>query len=113
MLTSSFVSVDSSTTTASETSSTTREDYLNKIIGYLVDDTIIDFKENEIRYPYHLSTFSGYCKDTYGLTEDELDYVWKEYKNIITDRIKNSNSINESMTNKEKSKGGCDYKKNF
>jgi len=23
--------------------------------------------------------FNNYCKNNYGLTEDEIDYVWKEY----------------------------------
>jgi len=23
--------------------------------------------------------FNDYCKNNYGLTEDEIDYVWKEY----------------------------------
>jgi hypothetical protein len=90
-----------------------REDYLNKILGYLVDDTIIDFDENdenEIIYPFHPLSFyffgiphpplpssfppyrplSKYCKDTYGLTENEIDYVWKEYRIMINEKIKNN-----------------------
>ena len=99
-----------------------KNEYLNKIVDYLVEDTIIDFNENEIRFPfqplspsflsdllslplspyfqyrltYPPSTFSKYCKDMYGLTENEMVYVWNEYKNIILDKINNSGSINES-----------------
>jgi hypothetical protein len=84
-----------------------REDYLNKILDYLVEDTIIDYDENEIRSPYTsslhplfspLSTLSSlpffffyeYCKETYGLTDEEIDYVWDTYKNIILDKFDNS-----------------------
>ena len=101
-----------------------RVDYLNKIVEYLVDDTIINFNENKIRLPFlpsrltpNLSSifpttiltplyplfsvrvhhmFSEYCKDTYGLTDDDIKYVWKEYRNIILDKINNKESINES-----------------
>jgi hypothetical protein len=82
--------------------------YLDKVVDFLVDDTELDFKENEIRFPflylpifpssYHLflptsanslPPFSKYCRDNYGLTDEEIDYVYKEYKHIITDKIKN------------------------
>jgi hypothetical protein len=85
-----------------------RDVYLNNIVGYIVDDTIIDFGVNQIRFPFsllrtpflrflnlhysklnHFPLFSEYCKDNYGLTEDEIDYVWEEYKNIIINKIKN------------------------
>jgi len=80
-----------------------REDYLNKILDILVDDTFIDFDENQIRFPFshlfslpyspflspflpfHSSSFSEYCKDNYGLTENEIDYVWKKYSIIINE----------------------------
>jgi len=74
-----------------------REDYLNKILEYLVDDTIIDFDENQIRFPFYsfpshpllflpFSVFSEYCKDNYGLTDEEIDYVWEEYRIIINEK---------------------------
>ena len=88
------------------TSKISREDYVDKILNYLVEDTIIDFKEDEIRFPFsptlqyfhplsspfslfnHLILFfSKYCKYNYDLTENEMDYVWNEYKNIIWDKI--------------------------
>ena len=97
-----------------------RVDYLNKIVEYLVDDTIINFNENKIRLPFTLSPFlllhhhpsffsslistslfSKYCKDNYGLTDEEIDYVWKEYRNIIFDKINNMGSINESIDRRD------------
>ena len=88
--------------------------YLDKVVEFLVRDTKIDFKGKEIFLPfrllsdlsphlhlnpflplssYHLFlsllSFSKYCKVTYGLTDQEIEYVWKEYKEIIKDKITN------------------------
>ena len=83
--------------------------YLDKVIEYLLRDTKIDFKNEKITTPssfsfyfsslfspilspplYHLlSSFSKYCKEVYGLTEQEIEYVWKEYKSIIKIKIEN------------------------
>ena len=83
---------------------------LDGIVDFLVDDTIIDFKENKIYFrtspillyiepfplfsaPWRLPnspfgfSFSKYCRDNYGLTENEMDYVWKEYTKIISVKI--------------------------
>ena len=95
-----------------------KNEYLDKVVEYLVDDTIIDFKKNEIRYPFTSSTsvhlphypllppssrhsFRNYNKDNYGLTENEMDYVWNEYKNIILDKFNNMGSINESIDRRD------------
>ena len=70
--------------------------YLDKIIKFMVDDTIINHEEKRIIFPFSYSplffssfffvllptyfpTFAKYCKDTYGLTEEEIEYVWEEY----------------------------------
>ena len=83
--------------------------YLDKVIEFLVRDTKIDFKGKKIFLPFRLLplstilsprdflllldlcflSFSKYCKEVYGLTDQEMEYVWKEYKSIITDKIKN------------------------
>ena len=79
--------------------------YLDKVVEFLVRDTKIDYKNEKITTPFssffhsffyllphfHLSTssFSSYCKVTYGLTDQEIEYVWKEYKEIIKDKITN------------------------
>ena len=76
--------------------------YLDKVVEFLVRDTKIDFKGNQILlpssflpfspslfplYPLPLSHFSKYSKVTYGLTDQEIRYVWNEYKKVITDKI--------------------------
>jgi len=79
--------------------------YLDKVIGSLVRGTKIDYGKEEIQFPFSpssphflplipllfssspLSSFSKYCIDVYGLTDKEIEYVWKEYKSIILDKI--------------------------
>jgi hypothetical protein len=71
--------------------------YLDKIVQYIIDDTIIDYEEREIKYPYfsnillltpnkqqHLPVhsfraFSIYCENMYGLHIEEIQYVWHHY----------------------------------
>ena len=83
--------------------------FLNKVLDQIVSETIVDYDKEEIQFPfflffsYHssflfffhslspsLPFFSEHCKDIYGLNDDEIDYVWKEYKDIIKDKIKNN-----------------------
>ena len=88
--------------------------YIEHIIKDLVRDTKIDYDQDRIYFPFifpesspslsipiffHLSNirlfiydlspnnFSIYCKNTFGLTEEEIDYVWDQYKSIIKDKI--------------------------
>ncbi len=76
--------------------------YLDKVIEFIVVDTIIDYEQKIIRFPFltlrhtfppsisspfPFPTFEKYCIDIYGLTEGEIDYVWKQYKDIIKDKI--------------------------
>lgn len=83
--------------------------YLDKVVEFLVRDTRIDYDKDEIQYPFPFllppshslllllhpsysifsSPFSKYCKNVYGLTEDEVKYVWNQYKDIILDKISN------------------------
>jgi len=35
--------------------------------------------------PFLPSSFSSHCKDVYSLNEQEIKYVWKEYKEGLTD----------------------------
>jgi len=82
--------------------------YLDRVVIELVKDTEIDYEKKKISFlffpsskyntrfslffsipfPHSSSFFYSYCIDTFGLTEDEIDYVWKEYKSIILDKIK-------------------------
>jgi hypothetical protein len=91
--------------------------YIDKILEHLVRGTKIDYEKETISFPFshtntnpilslskfltdrHLlswlfsphspdSSFSYHCRDHFGLTKEEIKYVWKEYKSIITDKIK-------------------------
>ena len=33
--------------------------------------------------------FTQHCEEIYGLNKDETEYVWNEYKDIISDKINN------------------------
>tara|TARA_R110000868_G_scaffold309641_1_gene570918 strand:+ start:117 stop:395 length:279 start_codon:yes stop_codon:yes gene_type:complete len=82
--------------------------YLDKVVDLIVSDTIIDYDNDRIRSPFSLTThqptislishhllllpflfppFFKYCKDTYGLTKPEIDYVWDQYRDIIKDKL--------------------------
>ena len=81
--------------------------YIDKVVGSLVRSTKIDYDNNLISPPFISSSiplypsyfppfssrsflkasFSSYCKNTYGLTEEEIEYVWNEFKEIILDKI--------------------------
>ena len=85
--------------------------YLNKVVEFLVRDTMIDHDKDKIQFPFYLfssysltstplplltspptlpsSSFSKYCIDVYGLTDQEIGYVWVKYKSIIKDKITN------------------------
>jgi len=83
--------------------------YLDKVIGSLVRSTKIDYDTERITIPFSIISvssistipfdnfnnnvifknivFRSYCRNVYGLTEDEIDYVWKEYSDIINKKI--------------------------
>ena len=76
--------------------------FLNKVVDQIVSETkIVD--RNEIFFPFFSVpllhppsqsmflpfSFSNHCKNIYGLNDDEVKYVWKQYKRIINDKIKN------------------------
>ena len=80
--------------------------FLNKVIDQLVSETRIDYDMEEIQFPFSFSLFftlfhfpsrlllfrlfTKHCRDVYGLNYDEIEYVWKEYREIIKDKIKNN-----------------------
>ena len=77
-----------------------QQQYLYKVIMFIVEDTIIDYDLDRIIFPLtppistpsHLFLppppyFEKYCKDTYGLTNPEIEYVWIRYKNIMLNKI--------------------------
>jgi len=88
-----------------------RSDYLDKVVGYIMDDTIINYNTDIIIFPFSsigplgrplpsflsdiLSlmplvshSFHNYCRETYGLTDDEMVEVWDKYSKILTSKLK-------------------------
>ena len=86
--------------------------YLNKVIEHLVKGTKLDYEKeivsnplSDFVYPFfsyslpfphflkHPSSYyyslTTYCRDYFGLTKEEIGYVWEEYKKIITEKIYN------------------------
>lgn len=87
--------------------------FLNRVIDQLVNETMVDNDKKELSIPFWfqisppfnpyfvtyryfssnvpptfiLPGFVNHCKDIYGLNEDEIEYVWKEYRIIIRDEI--------------------------
>ena len=88
-----------------------RSDYLDKVVNYIMDDTIINYNTDIIIFPFSsigplgrplpsflsdiLSlmplvshSFHNYCRETYGLTDDEMVEVWDKYSKILTSKLK-------------------------
>ena len=81
------------------------KDYLNKVVDILVSETTINsdpgWPTGEVvsapfsSFPLHnfgcyLSSptyFIEFVIDYYGLTEEETEYVWKQYRDIINNKI--------------------------
>ena len=86
--------------------------FLHKVLDQLVYETRIDYDRKVIETPSLLlsflsfstfnplrrfrlfsllppSLFSIHCKEVYGLNDDEIEYVWKEYRETIIDKINN------------------------
>jgi hypothetical protein len=81
--------------------------FLNKVVDQIVRETRIDHDEkrvyNTFSPSYHMidsllflfsfpllssdSNFSKHCKNVYGLNDDEVSYVWNEYKKIIKNML--------------------------
>ena len=77
------------------------EKFLNKVLNQIVRETKIDSEGRVITTftPSHLPLphpsllvpsfspfflyFYDHCRDIYGLTEDEIHYLWEKYKFII------------------------------
>lgn len=83
--------------------------YLEKIYDYIMDRTIINYEENTIFFPavgkyipisynsgeytmadYFIGFSPGlkrYGRDTFGLTDEEAEFLWVRYKKEIMDTI--------------------------
>jgi uncharacterized membrane protein YkgB len=70
------------------------EKYLDKVLNQIVSETKINSEGRVIttftplsnplsaRSPFFLY-FYDHCRDIYGLTEDEIHYLWEKYKFIL------------------------------
>lgn len=96
-----------------------RNKYINFVIDDLINNTKIEYERGRRRVyipflnqsvfhipfrstPPPFPPFSKYCKDRYGLTGNDLDYVWEQYVTTIKDKISNKDNINESDDKKER-----------
>ena len=81
--------------------------FLDKVVDQILSETIIDYDKEKLHTPFRLLSsvslfffsyhphlllpphyFTHHCKEVYGLNDDEVNYVWDEYKNIIKDKIR-------------------------
>ncbi len=82
--------------------------YLDKVLGSLVRGTKIDYGTGRVYTPFSSPSyllfsssffssfpsfsfslpFTKYCVNHFGLTEEEIEYVWDKYKDIIKDKIR-------------------------
>lgn len=84
--------------------------YLNKVIEHLVRGTNIDYENRRVIFSHFSFTFSflhlfptytsspffpllpsspfyNYCKRQFGLTPEEIEYVFKQYKDNMLEKI--------------------------
>lgn len=78
------------------------EKYLDKVLNQIVSETKIDSEGRVITtfspFPFSLPLtprspfflyFYDHCRDIYGLTEDEIHYLWEKYKYILENKMQN------------------------
>ena len=81
--------------------------FLDKVIKQMVSETRMDHEENILYTPYRIykltpllkrvnsfhstdgwtPTFYGHCMGVYGLNEEEMEYVWDKYREIVKDKL--------------------------
>ncbi len=75
------------------------KEFLNKVADRLVKETRIDYNGGRV-YTFFLPfflfhpilfllphpLFSEHCENVYGLDNEEIDYVWKEYKDKMNNK---------------------------
>ena len=82
--------------------------FLNRVLDQLVSETTIDYDKETIRTPFPLInpnafarylftssspifhrqpspfiSFINHCRDVYGLNDDEVNYIWVKWRDII------------------------------
>ena len=62
--------------------------FLHKVLDQIVRETEIDYRHYTSLMISRI--FYDHCRDVYGLNDDEVEYVLKEYRKIIKDKLKNN-----------------------
>ena len=55
------------------------EKYLNSVVDYMVRHS----KDNNFPFDNSVISFDEYCRQTFGLTYDEVNYVYYRYKTLM------------------------------
>jgi hypothetical protein len=76
------------------------KEFLNRVVGHIVKETRMDYVQKLITPPFFstsflpflffhfsYSSFTLHCKEIYSLNEQEIRYVYEEYRNTIKDKI--------------------------
>ena len=95
-----------------------RKRFLDKILKWMVDGTevhpyvrtwfptFLDMEDYSITLrPLDISVLSlfptvrfyDYCRNTYDLSVEEIEYLWSKYSTIIIDKFNNEKPLNESV----------------
>ena len=103
--------------------------YLDKVVSRLINETEIDYNKREMYIPFSVDNtlalsidhillphivkyppFIRHCKNIYGLTNEECDYAWRQYKKNIKGKCAENHKkkpwhrflTNESIEDKQK-----------
>ena len=76
-----------------------QKEFLDKVVSRLINETEIDYNKREMYIPFSVDNtlalsidyillphidkyppFIRHCKNIYGLTNEECDYAWRQYK---------------------------------
>ena len=102
-----------------ESIETKEENHLDKVVDQIVSETMVNYHMGEIQFPFvqlqtsspaypiftlrhsfppsstFISSFYKYCRDVYGLTEDEIEYIWEKYQINLIEIL--NKTLNESV----------------
>jgi len=106
-----------------------QKEYLDKVVSRLINETEIDYNKREVYMPFSVDNtlalsidhillphivkyppFIRHCKNIYGLTNEECDYAWRQYKKNIKGKCAENHKkkpshrffTNESIEDKQK-----------
>jgi hypothetical protein len=84
------------------------KEFLNRVIKQVVSETIIDYNGGKLYAFFYLlpiaiplsqphitfstpysffSSFNGHCKEVYGLSDNEIEYIWIQYRNSLVNKL--------------------------